>query len=132
MIFDGKTSLPRSLKIFSADMASKTYLASTLVGSNQYSINEVLIALGRQDVTSVLLEGGGNTLSRFFQDDLVDEIHCFIAPILIGGCTAPNPFMLAGVDTVAQANKYHLTNVIQREDDVQMIYQKKQDNHGSC
>ena len=45
----------------------------------------VLDELGRRRMTNVLVEGGGKLLGRFFDSQLVDEAHLFIAPKLIGG-----------------------------------------------
>ncbi len=49
----------------------------------------LLEALGRREVTSLLLEGGGTLLEAFFRAGLVDKVLAFIAPLIIGGYDAP-------------------------------------------
>lgn len=48
-------------------------------------LNELLITLGTQGITSLLVEGGSNTLGSFFQANLVNECRFFIAPKILGG-----------------------------------------------
>ncbi len=45
----------------------------------------LLEELGRQQITSVLVEGGGTLIGSFFDQKLVDKVVAFIAPIIIGG-----------------------------------------------
>jgi diaminohydroxyphosphoribosylaminopyrimidine deaminase/5-amino-6-(5-phosphoribosylamino)uracil reductase len=45
----------------------------------------VLAALGKMDVTSVLIEGGGRTLGEAFDQRLVNEAVIYVAPQLLGG-----------------------------------------------
>lgn len=45
----------------------------------------VLGALGQQQVTHLLVEGGAKVLGSLFDAGLVDEVHVFIAPKLVGG-----------------------------------------------
>jgi len=51
-------------------------------------IRAVLHELGRRKCTHVLLEAGPHLLGSFFDAGLVDEIHTFVAPKLIGGSEA--------------------------------------------
>lgn len=56
----------------------------TLVFQKETLAN-VLAALGRMDVTSVLIEGGGRTLGEAFDAKLVNEVAIYMAPQLLGG-----------------------------------------------
>ncbi len=56
----------------------------TLVFTRQ-SLDDVLAALGKLDVTSVLVEGGGRVLGEAFDARLVQEAVIYVAPQLIGG-----------------------------------------------
>ena len=49
------------------------------------SIRDLLQTLGTRDVTNVLVEGGSRLLGGFFDERLVNEVHVFIAPKIIGG-----------------------------------------------
>ena len=71
--------LPRAAKLF-ADRHSDR----TLVYSNQ-SLGAVLKKLGEKEITSVLIEGGGQILSQALEARLIDKVQIYLAPILTGG-----------------------------------------------
>ena len=54
-------------------------------------LDALLAELGRRQMTNVLVEGGAQLLGNLFDANLVDEVHAFIAPKIIGGATAPGP-----------------------------------------
>jgi diaminohydroxyphosphoribosylaminopyrimidine deaminase/5-amino-6-(5-phosphoribosylamino)uracil reductase len=54
------------------------------------------------------VEGGSQLLGSFFDRQLIDEVHVFIAPSLIGGTTAPAPLGGRGIEQMTNALK--LTN----------------------
>ncbi len=45
----------------------------------------VLRRLGREQITSVMVEGGGRILGSFFDEHRVHETRVFIAPMILGG-----------------------------------------------
>ena len=45
----------------------------------------VLADLGRREITSVLIEGGGEVLGQAFDARLVDRVQFYLAPLLTGG-----------------------------------------------
>lgn len=63
-------------------------LVCPAVDRNQRLVN-LLDELGRRDLTNVLCEGGSRLLGTLFDLKMIDEVHAFIAPKLIGG---ENPF----------------------------------------
>jgi diaminohydroxyphosphoribosylaminopyrimidine deaminase/5-amino-6-(5-phosphoribosylamino)uracil reductase len=48
-------------------------------------LGQVVRALYERELLSVLVEGGPTVLGAFFEADLVDKVHAFVAPLLIGG-----------------------------------------------
>jgi diaminohydroxyphosphoribosylaminopyrimidine deaminase/5-amino-6-(5-phosphoribosylamino)uracil reductase len=56
--------------------------------SGRVDLRAALKALGKRDITSVLVEGGGELLGSFFDAGLVDRVTLFYAPIVIGGRSA--------------------------------------------
>ncbi len=52
------------------------------------SLRAVLRELGRREITSVLLEGGGQVLGEAFDRRLVDRVQFYVAPLLCGGPVA--------------------------------------------
>lgn len=59
--------------------------------------------LGRRGMTNVLVEGGAAVLGAFADLDLIDEIHVFVGPKLIGGQAAPGPVAGVGCDPLSLA-----------------------------
>ena len=59
-----------------------------LTFANRISPKQLLAALRRTDVISVLVEGGGATLGSFIDAGIADKVYAFYAPLLIGGAKA--------------------------------------------
>ncbi len=69
------------------------------------SLDAILRELGRREMTNVLVEGGAGLLGSFLDAGLGDEVHAFIAPMLIGGLGAPSPIQGEGTQTLANARQ---------------------------
>lgn len=63
----------------------------------------VLDLLGTHGMTNVLVEGGGEVLGGFIDQRLADELHVYVAPLLIGGTDATSAIEGIGPDTVRGA-----------------------------
>ncbi|AEG14827.1 riboflavin biosynthesis protein RibD [Desulfofundulus kuznetsovii DSM 6115] len=65
---------------------------------------EVLMKeLARREITSVLVEGGGEIHASFLKSRLVDKVVWFISPLIIGGRQAPGPVGGEGPARLAEA-----------------------------
>lgn len=71
--------LPAGAHIFK-DRGAK----NTLVYREQ-PLAAVLADLGKKDVTSVMIEGGGTTLGYALDERLIDKVQIYIAPTITGG-----------------------------------------------
>ena len=71
--------LPQNATIF-RDSAKER----TLVYRNR-SLRAVLRDLGRREITSVLIEGGGDVLSQALDQRLIDKVQIYVAPLFTGG-----------------------------------------------
>lgn len=71
-------------------------------------ISALLDELGRRRMTNLLVEGGAEVLGRFRDADAIDEVHVFIAPILVGGAEALSP--MAGVGVAPITDAWRLAN----------------------
>lgn len=58
---------------------------------------------GQQGIVSVLIEGGGEVIAHALKEKLVHEIHCVIAPKIIGGRSAVSSVSGKGVAEVKKA-----------------------------
>ncbi|MEK7133816.1 MAG: bifunctional diaminohydroxyphosphoribosylaminopyrimidine deaminase/5-amino-6-(5-phosphoribosylamino)uracil reductase RibD [Patescibacteria group bacterium] len=52
------------------------------------TIPDLMRELYTREIISVLVEGGGSVLGSFFDARCVDKVHCFYAPIIVGGSGA--------------------------------------------
>ena len=81
-------------------------------------LEELLAELGRREITSVLVEGGGTLLGSFFDQGLVDKVVAFIAPVIIGGTEARLAVGGGGAQRIAQALRLSRVRVERVGDDV--------------
>lgn len=66
-------------------------------------LSKLMQILGRREITSVLIEGGGNLNAAALQASIVDKIYCTIAPLIIGGQSALTPVEGLGATFVEEA-----------------------------
>ncbi|MBN2445743.1 MAG: RibD family protein, partial [Phycisphaerae bacterium] len=78
-------------------------------GAKGLSLPTVLDRLGKRQFTNILVEGGGETLGHFFDQGLADEVHVYVAPVLIGGRDAVSPLHATGVRRIADAIRLDTT-----------------------
>ena len=71
------------------------------------NLDQMLDEFGRRRWTNVLVEGGAEVLGSFFDAKLIDEIHVFIAPKVIGGATARSPVAGLGVENMSDVLGLH-------------------------
>jgi len=66
---------------------------------------EMLKGLGTKGVTRLLVEGGGDVLGQLHDLRLIDELWCFVTPMLTGG-DKPS-FGGAGIESIEEASRLH-------------------------
>ena len=93
--------LPRRAHIFTDRFADRT-----LVYRGK-SLNYVLRDLGRRNVTSVLIEGGGNVLGQALDGRHVDKVHVYVGSMFTGGPV----IAFAGRGTNAPRNAPYLEHI---------------------
>jgi len=71
--------LPREAHLFADRFAERTLVY------RKKTLGQVLADLGRKEITSVLIEGGGDVLGQAFDARLVDRVQFYLAPLLTGG-----------------------------------------------
>ena len=103
----GANTLIATTKQGSVGLAEVLELPATEEG--RVDLEALLDELGRRDLISVLVEGGGEVHASLFAHGLVDKVVAYVAPKLIGGRDAPGPLGGKGVERLADAT--HLTDV---------------------
>lgn len=71
--------------------------------SHGEQLRDLFAELGRRQMTNVLVEGGSKVLGTLFDVRLVDEVHVFIAPRILGGAGSTTPVGGNGHELMAQA-----------------------------
>jgi len=70
-------------------------------------MREALRALAQREVVSVLCEGGAELAGSLLADQLAEELHLFIAPVLLGPRGRPCAVDWAGPDDLSAAPRLH-------------------------
>lgn len=63
-------------------------IACAVCEPGRIDLRAVMAELGRRGCTNILTEAGSEILGSLFDSSLIDEVHIFIAPRLIGGTSA--------------------------------------------
>ena len=96
-------------KVKALERLARVWIAPFDGGKREIDLRWVLKKLGREEVTSVLVEGGGETHARFLRQGLVYRVQFFYAPIIITGRSAPKG--VAGDRTLQRGKGVKLTAV---------------------
>lgn len=95
-------SLPRQAHLFSDRFADRTIVFK---GNN---LETVLRKLGEREITSVLIEGGGEILGQALDGRLVDKVQLYLGPSFTGG---PLAFAGDGVESTRDAPRLDRVSV---------------------
>jgi len=66
-------------------------------------LDQLMVELGRREITSLLAEGGGELAASLLAAGVVDRVVMFVAPLIIGGREAPGPVGGLGAGEMAAA-----------------------------
>ncbi|TXC81851.1 bifunctional diaminohydroxyphosphoribosylaminopyrimidine deaminase/5-amino-6-(5-phosphoribosylamino)uracil reductase RibD [Metabacillus litoralis] len=72
-------------------------------GKQRVDLHDTMNILGEHNVSSVLIEGGGEVNSSFLKEQLVDKLVLYVAPKLIGGKQSPSFFAGEGIEKMSDA-----------------------------
>jgi diaminohydroxyphosphoribosylaminopyrimidine deaminase / 5-amino-6-(5-phosphoribosylamino)uracil reductase len=143
ILLDSRGRIPLTARLFDPDLPGQTVVATTIAmpvpqrrrleaqgvwvwemaatENGRVCLPHLLEQLGRQQVLSLLVEGGSQVLGAFFDAGLVQEVQAFLAPILIGGQSAPGPLSGCGAATLNDA--WRLDNVCMKRLGDDLLYQ---------
>jgi diaminohydroxyphosphoribosylaminopyrimidine deaminase/5-amino-6-(5-phosphoribosylamino)uracil reductase len=124
VVVDARGRCPRTARLFTDSLRDRTVVLCTRRSSlrwrRQLALRGVTVVvvperggtmdlrmalgeLGRMEITSVLVEGGGTLHGALFDARLVDRVAFFYAPMVIGGAEAVPVVGGVGVGKVARA-----------------------------
>ena len=101
VVLTSSGNLPKRARLFRDRFAERT------VVYRRQSLRSVLEDLGSKEVTSVLIEGGGEVLGQALDAGLIDKVQVYLAPILTGGAV----IAFAGRGASATQAAAHLARV---------------------
>jgi diaminohydroxyphosphoribosylaminopyrimidine deaminase/5-amino-6-(5-phosphoribosylamino)uracil reductase len=84
-------------------MGAAEVLRLPAADDGRVALAPLLDELGKRGILSVLVEGGSEVHASFFAQGLVDKVHAYIAPRLIGGREALGPLGGPGIERLAEA-----------------------------
>lgn len=140
IVLDSQLRIQQSARV----VGSNTLIASTKQGhvgvaevltlpatdTGRVSLPHLLDELGKRDLISLLVEGGGEVHAAFLEQGLVDKVYAYVAPKLIGGRDAPGPLGGTGVEELDLAAKLTDLDVTRLGPDV-LISGYVEDVHGN-
>ena len=128
VIFDSHGRVPLTQQLLNGSLPTTSLIVTTERTSHEHRIaleslgNRVLVLpsdnsgarpdpqsvlklLGAEGVQSVLIEGGPSLQGAFLDAGLINEVWSFLAPMLIGGASAPAAFSANGAITLDKATR---------------------------
>ena len=83
-------------------------------------LEALLEHLAEQQLTNILVEGGGELIGSLHDLHQIDEVHCFLGPKIVGG-TATSPVGGDGLDLIKDSTQLSIQSVQQVGDDVYIV-----------
>ena len=81
-------------------------------------LKKVLSYLGEFGIMSLLVEGGGEVIGSFFEENLVDKIYLFISPRIIGGRNSLSWVGGKGIDSLDKSPKLKISSLKRIDEDI--------------
>ncbi len=88
------------------------------LAGDHLDVRALLEELGRREIVTLLVEGGGVILGAFFDAGLVDKVHAVIAPLIVGAADAPAAIAGEGAYRMADALRLREVTVERLGDDL--------------
>lgn len=95
----------------------------------QVDLPALMRELGRREIDSVLLEGGGTLNEAMVQAGLVRKVYCFLAPKFFGGRDAKTPLEGPGAGTPDEGWQLALQSCEPLADDLLLEYEVEEHVH---
>ena len=95
----------------------------TKAKNKRVDFDDLLQKLGQYSIDSLLIEGGATLNFSVLESGLVNRVHCYIAPKLVGGVTAKTPIGGIGIGQLCNAIKLKQPIVSLIGDDILLDYE---------
>ncbi len=91
--------------------------------NKRVDLKDLLQKLGEMQIDSLLIEGGSNLNFSALESGVVNRVHCYIAPKLVGGKQAKTPIGGEGIGDLSQAVKLKLISMEMVGEDILIDYE---------
>lgn len=139
VVLDSRLKIPLEAKVLENQISHPTLIFTTSKASREkikllkekevgvevlkdkkgkVDLKEVLKELGKREIASVLVEGGGEVIGSFVQEKLVDKIILFLSPRLIGGREAPTWVEGEGFGHLSETLRINISQIRKVEKDI--------------
>jgi len=132
VVVDSSLKIPARAKLFEGGEARDCILATTAQSSSrrihffqnrgiqvilchgkkkQVSLRWLFKYLAKQGIRSILLEGGARVIASALEDDLVDEMHIYLAPKILGDQNALSSIVGLNISRIRKAIRLNLVKI---------------------
>ena len=91
--------------------------------NRRVDVSDLLQKLGEKQIDSLLIEGGASLNFSALESGVVNRVHCYIAPKLVGGKAAKTPIGGEGICYLSQAVKLKMNSIEMVGEDVLIDYE---------
>lgn len=102
IVFHSLAGAKRKLKELHKKKVVTVFFATR---NGQISMTEIIATLEKFSLRKILIEGGGETIASAIESGAATDLVLFIAPIIIGGRSAPSPVDGVGVAELGAAKR---------------------------
>ncbi len=80
-------------------------------------LKKLVITLGRMEISSIMLEGGSQLNWSALHEGIVQKVHTYIAPKLLGGMKAKSPVEGIGFSSPDESVRLNISNIVRLGED---------------
>ena len=91
--------------------------------NRRVDLSDLLQKLGEKQIDSLLIEGGASLNFSALESGVVNRVHCYIAPKLVGGKAAKTPIGGEGIGDFSAAVKLKMNSIEMIGEDVLIDYE---------
>lgn len=90
---------------------------------SRVDLRALMKELSERGIEKLLVEGGGEVISSFFEEGLVDEFTVFVGSLVIGGRDAPTPVDGEGAEELEETVKLRFCGHEEMDDGILLRYE---------
>lgn len=126
ILMTSRETVERSPEVVEEIHGAGIEMVAVAADEDRLDIKSILRYLAMEEqINDVMVETGAIVAGAFIQSGLVNELHCFMAPTLMGNEAKPM-FVLPGVESMQDKLNFSLQSIDRFGEDVRMILVPKQ------